>query len=157
VLLGAGVSFLTEEDFTAVGFSVSVAKDIRAMNKAAIGIVADFGWNKDSQTIDDFDANVTLTTFLGGVRFTGTSNDKFGPFGQVLVGGTRASFGTDVAGIDIGDSETAFTVAFGGGINVRLYEQVNFLAELDYLHAAFEGEAANFWRFLFGISLRLGQ
>lgn len=157
ILLGAGISFMHEEGLTATGFSVNVAKDVYGMNSAAVGIVVDFGLHKDTEELLGVDASVTITTFLAGLRVTATSNDKFTPFGQFMLGTGHGSVSVDVAGEQFDESQNALTFAFGGGVNVKLNESVNFLAQLDFLAFRFEGEAANDVRFLFGISTRIGK
>ena len=179
VLLGAGVSFLRaefiEEDVldTATGVTVDFRKNIASMPSIDMGIVGDFAWHRKSFTEDDFDEifdfdlDASLLSFMGGFRVTWSQLNRAAPFAQVLVGGVRSSFSGSAEGFDIDcdDFEGACTTdpvfGFGGGVDVRLTDRLNFRGQIDFLRVLSEdedtgAENTNAVRFMFGISTRLG-
>jgi hypothetical protein len=180
VLLGAGVSFLRaefiEEDVldTAVGLTVDFRKNIASTGSVDMGIVGDVAWHTKSFTEDDFDEifdfdlDASFLSFLGGFRVTWSQLDRAAPFAQVLAGGVRSNFSGTAEGVDIdcgdlGDDTctTEFTLGFGGGVDVRLTERLNFRGQIDFLRV-FSGnddtgqEHTNAVRFMVGISTLLG-
>jgi opacity protein-like surface antigen len=151
-LLGAGLSFLHISDCsgecTGTGFVVDFAQTITALNKVAIGGVGDFGFNH-------FDGANTFSV-SGGVRFTGTANARVQPFGQVLLGLFHLSV-SDCTGTGTECSSNDFTLAPGGGVDIRLTDKVNVRAQVDFFIVMAEGETENAQRFWFGISIPLGR
>jgi opacity protein-like surface antigen len=92
----------------------------------------------------DVRARASLFNFLGGVQFKDNTRDAcVKPFGHLLVGAAHARFDVDDEGCvqavgvpcpaELEDSETGFAGAFGGGLDVRLSDRVDFRAiQLDY-------------------------
>jgi hypothetical protein len=180
VLLGAGVSFLraefVEEDVfeVAPGVTVDFRKNIASMPSMDLGIVGDLAWHRKSFTEDDFDEifdfdlDASFLSFMGGFRVTWSQLNRAAPFAQVLAGGVRSSFSGSAEGIDIscddigeGACTTDFVLGFGGGVDVRLTDRLNFRGQIDFLRVFAEdedtgAENANAVRFMFGISTRLG-
>jgi hypothetical protein len=165
VLLGAGVSFLrvpegiNEEDdsTTFTGFAVDFRKNFYSTPSIDLGAVGDVGYHRKSEEAFGFDANLNFLTFMGGVRVTAAQLDRVAPFGQFLVGVIRAGAGGDICDLDedICDSESEGLVDFGGGIDVRLTDRLNFRAQIDFLKVMEEGSDIA-TRFTIGISTRLG-
>ena len=140
----AGVSFLNIADDTGKGFQVDLSYPVSSMDKGSIGVVGDFAWH----TYGD---DVSSLMFGGGVRFTATGNDKFQPFGQVLVGAFRIAFGDF--------SQTEMYIAPGGGVDVKLNDKWNFRGQLDIPIVMFseeDGGSETGVRFMFGVSTRIG-
>jgi hypothetical protein len=150
-LVAAGLSFLNVSESTAIGFAVDFAKQVRPMDKAAISIVGDVNFHHEGG--EDGFGGGNAFGFLGGVRFTSTTNEQYQPFGQFLLGGTRFS----ASDCDEDCSETPFTISFGGGIDVRINDKWNFRGQLDIPIFMFEGESETGVRFMFGVSTRIGQ
>lgn len=150
-LLGAGLSFLTDGDETGTGFMVDIGFPFLDMNGAVLSGVGDFGYH-------NFDGFSTLT-YMPGVRFTATKSSRFQPFGQFLIGATHFS-ASDCEGE--GCSENDFTLAPGGGIDIRINDKFNFRGQVDFLIIKFPGEFEgesdwdNATRFTFGISMKIG-
>ena len=148
LFFGAGVSFLISEDelgegLTAKGFDVNVSKDIFTSGNLGIGPVGDFVFHTTE--------GINLMSFLGGIRVTANMPDaKVIPFGQFLLGGTRASD-------DFDNSSTGFTFMIGGGVHVPLNDKWNFMAGIDIISVKFEGaERASDPRIMFGVSTKIG-
>jgi hypothetical protein len=149
VLVGAGLSFLNLADDTGTGFFVDVAKNFRSMGNLDIGAVGDLGWHS-------FDG-ANVSSFQGGARVTGSANPKYQPFGQFLFGLTHVNLDGCV---DEGCSDTGFTINFGGGIDIRLNDKLNFRGQLDIPISFFDEDTLGTetgFRYSFGISLPLGR
>jgi hypothetical protein len=150
-LLGAGLSFLTGGGETGTGFAVDIAFPFLGMSGTALSGVGDFGYY-------NFDGYSAIT-YMPGARVTATRNSRFQPFGQFLIGATHFS-ASDCEGE--GCTETDFTLAPGGGIDVRINGKFNFRGQVDFLIIKFPGdlEGESFWdnatRFTLGISMKLG-
>lgn len=143
-VLGVGVSFLSDngsgnETDIATGLFVDIAVPVSSTRTISIGAVGDFGFNRFT------DGDVSITSYLGGVRFTGLSSDRIRPFGQFLIGMEHCCGGTD------------FAWQPGGGLDVVINEILNFRAQYDFRVVRFEGENFNESRFLFGISMPVGR
>lgn len=143
----AGVSFLNISEDTGTGFQVDLSYPVKSMTNGNIGVVGDFGWNSYGDSISSL-------MFGGGVRFTGTGNDKFQPFGQFLIGVFRVSNG------DFDVSETEMYVAPGGGVDIRINDKWNFRGQLDIPIVMFGedvGGSETGVRFMFGVSTKIGS
>jgi hypothetical protein len=171
VLLGAGVSFLTFEAIedgeteTFKGITVDVRKNIKSTGSIDLGIVGDLSWHKKGFGAEevDFDVDLSLLSFMGGVRVTASQLDRVAPFGQALFGIVRSSVSGDVCDDfeDACESESDPAIGFGGGVDVRLTDRLNLRGQLDFfrvLSADDEtgAENTNAIRFMIGISTRLG-
>jgi hypothetical protein len=152
VLFGAGVSFLNAEEETYTGFTIDVRKNVYAATSMDVGVVGDLSFHRKS--FDEFDASFSLLSFMGGVRVTASQLDRVAPFGQVLFGAVRGSEDSDFC--DEECSETEMAIGFGGGIDVRLTDRVNFRGQLDFFRVFTEDEGTNAVRFMIGISALLG-
>jgi opacity protein-like surface antigen len=99
-------------------------------------------------------ADVTLQTFMGGIRVGRTSGESLRPFGQVLLGGVRASADVSVEGGGLefseSDSNTEFGVDFGAGVDFKLSGGVGARAKATYLHSTGDG-GGNGFRFQLGV------
>lgn len=144
-LVAFGLSFLNVEDTTGTGFGVDFAKQIRTMDKAAISLVGDVSFHHY-----EFG---NAFGFLGGARITATTAAKYHPFGQFMVGATKFS-SSDCEGD--GCSETPFTIAFGGGVDVHINDKWNLRGQLDIPIYMFEGDSSTGIRFTVGVSTRIG-
>ena len=94
-----------------------------------------------------FDTKNSLYNFLGGVQIKDNSSDaRFKPFAHALIGAghgrTKITNVTCPVGVDcttlVDNSETAFAGAFGGGLDIKLNDKVDFRAvQVDYNPIAF--------------------
>jgi hypothetical protein len=104
-----------------------------------------------------FNTENSLYNFLGGVQIKDNSSDaRFKPFAHALIGAghgrTKVSSVTCPAGVDcsdlINDSETGFAGAFGGGLDIKLSNRVDFRAiQVDYNPIKFDSGTQNNVRF----------
>lgn len=107
--------------------------------------------------------NASLYNVLGGVQIKNNSKERrVKPFVHALVGVgiiksklndgfCQEAFGTNCPA-EFRDSETALSMALGGGLDVRASKRVSFrLFQVDYNPFRKNGETANNLRFGFGI------
>jgi len=128
-----------------------------------LGLTGEFGgYNFDRNlfplTGSNTSANGSFFAYLFGPRLNLRKFDHFVPFGEFLVGGAKS--GIELAGVD---SQNAFALAAGGGIDMVLTKHVAWrVAQLDYLMTTFSGPAVaasarqNNFRAGTGLVLRFG-
>src|SRR5204862_3663703 len=107
-----------------------------------IGLTGEVGTYASERNIFPLTGNNNLvrgaiTSFLFGPRLNLRKFDYFVPFGEFLVGGAKG--GSELTGVS---SESAFTMAAGGGIDMVLTKNLAWrVAQLDYLMTSFSGPA----------------
>ncbi len=116
-----------------------------------LGVTADFSGNYGKPSVQGVGIDTKLYTFLFGpaIRFPNAS--RITPFAHALFGG--GNFSVSAAGVS--GSETDFTWAAGGGIDVRLSPHVAVrLAQADFLQTRVASESQNHFRYSAGIVLK---
>ncbi|HNB72885.1 MAG TPA: hypothetical protein PLU80_10870 [Acidobacteriota bacterium] len=115
------------------GFSVSINGNFTR----SVGVVADFGTY--------FKNNDQIYNFMAGPRFSYRKSSRVTPFAQVLAG--------------VVAPEPAFTMAIGGGIDIKLNEHIAFRAvQVEYLFLRGGENATNHnARISTGIVFRFGK
>jgi outer membrane immunogenic protein len=105
-------------------------------------------------------ADLTLTSFLAGPRYTVHEFGRLQPFVQVLLGGAHASGGLSPSSSGYGSSNS-FAMIAGGGFEVRLTQRVTVRAiEADYYYTRFNNgtnDRQNNLRIGAGIVFRFGE
>jgi hypothetical protein len=120
-----------------VGMHLDLAKRFLrddSMNVAALG---EIGFNHFE--------SMTLSSYLGGIRFAGNYSRKFSPFAQFLLGVEHCC------------DETHFTIQPGGGIDVPWKAQFAFRAQVDWRHVNYEGDDADGLRVGVGVVFPLNR
>jgi opacity protein-like surface antigen len=113
-----------------------------------VGVVADFSGHYGS--VDS--ASVHAHSFLFGPKIT-VRREKFTPFLQALFGGTHVNVGDGV-----GTSENDFAMAFGGGLDINLSENVAVRpVQAEYLTIKSGSEFLKNFRYSGGIVFKLGK
>jgi len=104
------------------GWNAAVAGNVNPW----LGFVADFG---------GYYGNFHDHTFLFGPQFSYRGNEHFTPFFHTLFGVGRES-----DGLIAGQSDTAFAMAIGGGVDYNVSKQLAFrVIQADYLMTKFSG------------------
>ena len=76
-----------------------------------------------------FNIDGRLTQFLGGIRLQDNRTEtNVRPFARALVGLARASADGTVGAVSFDDSETGFGAEIGGGIDIKLNDNVDVTA-----------------------------
>ncbi|MGH9935541.1 MAG: outer membrane beta-barrel protein [Blastocatellia bacterium] len=135
------------------GWNASVNQTIF---KKWLGFKADF-----SGAYGDFRAlgpgtDLSTHLFLFGPQFTLRKSERFQPFGHVLFGAARADLDNDIIGLDVED--TAFAMAVGGGLDVKVLNRLSVrLFQADYVLTRFDDDNQHNFRASTGLVLRLGS
>lgn len=130
--VGANLTFLRDSEETGIGFSIDAAKALTP----AVAVVGDFGLNS-------FDG-WTVTSYLGGIRFTPATGSAVQPFVQALIGLEHCC------------DANAFAFQLGGGVEVPVSEALKIRGQYDYRRTSYDGEGYNGHRFGVGVVLPLG-
>ncbi|HKF55243.1 MAG TPA: outer membrane beta-barrel protein [Blastocatellia bacterium] len=111
-------------------------------------------------------ADQNIYTFLFGPRFSYRKDKRLTPFAHVLPGFARSHVdgfvmvppGLGIADFSFSDSATAFAMAIGGGLDIRLSRSWAFRAiQADYVLTHFAGQTQNNARITTGIVYRFGK
>jgi len=135
------------------GWNASVTGNVNRW----FGIVADFSGHYGSEVDGTLRINQDAHSFLFGPRVFHRGK-KFTPFGYAVFGATRFHESAVVSGQRLSASDTGFSSAFGGGLDLKVSKRVSIRTfQLDYFRPNFFGEAHNRGRLAFGVVLNLGQ
>ena len=143
------------------GFNVSFAGNVARH----VGIISEFSQYTKSETFnvlgspiaDGVNVKFRVLTLLFGPRVT-LHRGKVEPFVHALFGGARASAESSVLGLSQGDAGYAFAYALGGGLDVKVHNNLAIrLGQVDYLGARAGGEGINNFRYSVGVVIRLGN
>ena len=156
-----GYSYLradTDPRSNANGWSASLAANVNRY----FGLAADFSGHYGSQTLNlsgtQAKVDGSAHTFLFGPRFSYRKHERVTPFAHVLLGGVRDKIAGRIGSISISETDTAFGLALGGGLDVQLHRHVALrLIQADYLLTRFNGETQNNARLSIGLVFRFGS
>jgi outer membrane protein with beta-barrel domain/OmpA family protein/Big-like domain-containing protein len=103
-----------------------------------LGLTGEVGGYNGHRDVNGVRTNASLTSYLFGPRLN-LRFDHFVPFAEFLFGGANGGIG--VVG---GQSQNAFALAAGGGVDVVLTKNVAWrFAQIDYLMTNFSGSNLN--------------
>ncbi|MBL8169127.1 MAG: porin family protein [Acidobacteria bacterium] len=126
-----------------------------------LGVVSDFSGHYGDVTISPTLGKADLSTylFLAGPRFTYRGNERVTPFGHILFGAARSHVDFfDVVGNRVRVRDTAFAMAVGGGLDVKVVDALAIrLFQADYVLTRFNDDNQNNFRLSTGLVLRLGK
>lgn len=150
--IAVSYSFLHDSDL-ATNFGVGwVFSGARHLNPV-FSIVGEAGGNYKTMQVLGTDVDLSVHSFLGGVRLRNENSSKAVPFAQVLSGVSRASasvLGASAAG-------NAFTIQPGAGVDIQLRERMSLRAQGDFRILRSDGENSNEFRVAVGLAFRLGR
>jgi hypothetical protein len=158
--VGVGLSFLNDEDLSAIGFTVDYSRPIRSLaGNRTVGWVGDFSFHRDSE--DDFgiDESVNIITVQGGVRLSGTfgQTENLRWHAQGLLGLLRFTSSVedidDVCDLFEDACGNRFVVTPGAGVDYSFTPQTALRAQVDFPL----GDDISAVRFWIGISRGYGQ
>lgn len=136
------------------GWNASVTGNITKR----FGIVADFSSHYGSELEGSILVKKYAHSFLFGPRFSFRRGKRVTPFVYALLGATRFQESATINGQKLSDSDTGFSSALGGGLDVKVNDRVAIRAfQIDYFRPNFFGEAHNRGRLAFGVVLHLGK
>ncbi len=121
------------------------------------GITADFSGHYGTEQAGPILVKQDAHSFLFGPRYS-FRGKRFTPFVYTLLGATRFHESATVSGQRLSASDTGFSSALGGGLDVKVSDRVAVRAfQIDYFRPNFFGEAHNRGRLAFGVVLHLGK
>jgi opacity protein-like surface antigen len=124
-----------------------------------LGIVADVSGVYGSPTVQGTQVNIRIYSYMFGPRFSYRKNARVTPFGHALFGQGRLY--VTVPGLPPQNNppvNTAFAMAVGGGVDVKLAEHIAFrVGQFEWLRTGFSSQTQNNLRFSTGIVFRLGE
>jgi hypothetical protein len=107
-----GFSFVYDDDHEYIDKGFVTSLEGRLTN--LFGIVGEFSYY-DSKASQRY-------SFMGGPRISYVTKDKIRPFAHVLAGGTYIDFDEYITF----ESETHFSIVYGGGVDFALNELISF-------------------------------
>ena len=87
---------------------------------------------------------LTVMTYLFGPRITWRKNEKFTPFGQLLLGGGHAGGTLYTGGTSPLGTQNCFAMTLGGGVDWKVQSSISVrLFQAEYLRAQFANGSNN--------------
>src|SRR6266481_7451884 len=116
-----------------------------------------FGSTKETVGTSTLDTSLHRQTYLFGPQFNFYPDDKVKIFVHPLFGVVHDTVKFDFGTSTTDSSASAFAMAFGGGVDVRVTPRVSIrVFEADYVPTHFGGEFQNNFRLSTGLVLRFG-
>ena len=111
--------------------------------------------------IGPFAADLTITSYMGGIRYQKNIIRRWSPFAQVVAGGAHAGGSMAPGNSHIPGSSNAFAMAAGGGIDLRLSQLFALrVIQADYFYTRFPNgvnDHQNNMRIGAGLALHFGS
>jgi hypothetical protein len=121
-----------------------------------VGLKGDYSFHRRSFELGpDLDARTDIHQILGGVQFQDNAleGNRVRPFAHFLAGVAHQRF--SISSSDETVSKTGFAAAFGGGIDIRVSDRVDFRAvQFDYNPNRIAGQTQHNFRIGVGIVFR---
>jgi opacity protein-like surface antigen len=122
-----------------------------------LGIVADFSGHYGEELEGPIVVKENAHSALFGPRFS-FGGKRATPFVYGLVGLTRFHQSATISGQRFSESDSGFSSAVGGGLDVRVNDRLAIrVFQIDYFRPTFFGEAHNRGRLAFGVVLHFGK
>jgi hypothetical protein len=135
------------------GWNASVTGNVTRQ----FGIMADLSGQYGSELNGPILINQNAHSALIGPRFA-FRGKRLTPFVYTLIGATRFQESATISGQRLSHSDTGFSSALGGGLDIKVNDQMAIRAfQIDYFRPNFFGEAHNRGRLAFGVVLHLGK
>ena len=132
--LSAGYQFLHLPD---QNFPFGLAID-GARHYGPFGLVGEVGWARHSDDELGADLTTNMFHFGAGPRWTGFGAGRAWPYAQVIVGAAVAHTSVEIAGVDLGDTETAFMLQPGVGVTLVAGDGWGMFGQIDYRRTFFD-------------------
>ena len=116
------------------------------------GITGEFGWGTGTGDLDIFwlpiEVNIDTMTFMGGARFRFANNSRVTPSLRAVGGGLNAK--ASYVGFPDTETETGFSMAFGGAIDIDITERAAIRVQPDFITFWLDGTNDSMFRISFG-------
>jgi outer membrane immunogenic protein len=124
-----------------------------------LAVIGEIG-GEYAPNIDHTSADLSLTSFLGGARYSRRWFKEMAPFGQLLLGGAHASGALTPPSSGQSSSANAFAMVAGGGMDLEMSRHWKVrLIEVDYFLTRFDNgsnDHQNNLRVSLGVAYRFG-
>ena len=135
------------------GWNTSVTGNVNKW----FGVTADFSGHYGSELDGTVLIKKDAHSFLFGPRLS-RRGKRFTPFAYAVFGATRFHESAVVFGQRLSRSDTGFSAAFGGGLDLKVTDHLTIRTfQLDYFRPNFFGEAHNRGRLAFGVVVNIGK
>jgi outer membrane immunogenic protein len=125
----------------------------------SLGVVGEVA-SQAASNVSGSGADLTLTSFLAGPRYTRPVAGRFAPFAQALVGEAHAGGTLAPGSSGLPGSANAFAMILGGGLDIGLTRRIALRAfEADYYLTRFDNggnDHQNNLRIVAGVVMRFG-
>ncbi len=138
------------------GFSAEVVANVNRH----LGIVANFGGEFNNNVryasgLGIFDARLRRWHYFVGPRVNFRNDSRLIPFGEALFGVTRSEVRFRQNIFASATTETAFSMALGGGLDIRAGKHIDLRAgQIDYVPTFFKNQRDDAFRISAGISIK---
>lgn len=123
-----------------------------------LGLTGEAGGQYSLVQAPGFEERIRVHSYLFGPQFSLRRHRRVTPFVRALFGASRISTRARELGLDFAFTDTAFSLALGGGLDVRINERFAVRAfQLDYLRTGFFDERQNKGRLSAGLVVRFGK
>ncbi len=127
-----------------------------------VGLKGDYSFHRksfsDTFGTTTFDVDASLHNFVGGIQVKDNAREtKVKPFAHLMAGIAHAKFDVDDVPVSVDDdtSETGFSGLFGGGIDIRVNDRVDFRAiQFDYNPTRLSDQTQHNFRVGIGVVFR---
>lgn len=137
------------------GFSTSVAVNFNKW----FGIATDISGHYTDLTVSPgVSADLNAYIFTVGPRFSYRGYERVTPYGHIQFGAARSSVNFFGPTGRIRNSDSAFAMVVGGGLDVKIINSVSLrLFQADYVLTRFADDTQNNFRVSTGIVIKLGE
>jgi opacity protein-like surface antigen len=138
------------------GFSTELVANVTRH----VGIVANFGGEFNNNVryasgLGPFDARLRRWHYFVGPRFNFRNDSRLIPFGEAMVGVTRSQVRFRQNIFSSANTETAFSMALGGGLDIRAGKHIDLRAgQIDYIPTFFKNQRDDAFRISAGIKIK---
>ena len=136
------------------GWNGSIAGNVNKW----FGLVGDFSGQYTNTGEAGFREKIRTHSFVFGPQVSVRKNKRVTPFARALFGVAYIDTNATEAGQTFLFNDKSFSMALGGGLDVRVSKNVAIRAfQADYVRTKFFGQTQNKGRLSFGVVFRFGQ
>src|SRR5438445_1731233 len=154
VEMSLGYAYMHDNDLSD-NFPTGFVASIGGYFSDWFALVGEVGGNYKTVSSNGADATLSVTTFLVGPKFSGSSRSPVSPFVQALFGAARGKLRITGGGgsIDL-PAETNFASQLGGGLDVNFSPSFGVRGQVDLRPIRSNGSTSNESRLAAGLVFR---
>jgi opacity protein-like surface antigen len=136
------------------GFAASITGNVNNY----LGLVAEIGGQYPHLEDNGIRESISAPSLLFGPRFSLRRHKRLTPFAHALFGVSHIRSEATELGQTFIFSDTSFAVAIGGGLDVRVSDNIAIrVVQVDYLRTHFFNQTQNKGRVVAGVVFRFGK